>query len=397
MYSQKMTKKALIIGGGIAGPVTAMALQRVGIDAEIYEAHDRGAEGVGAFLTLAINGLEALRLLDLRDLVCDLGMDTPRLELHSGRGRILAAIALPGRTIPRSALYQVLRDEAVRRGAALRYGKRLADADCTATGVRASFTDGDTGQGDLLIGADGLRSRTRGIIDPGAPRARHVGLLNVGGYARGLRLPGEPGVAHLIYGRRCFFGYFIHPDGDIWWFANPPSAREPGRDELLAITAEQWRARLVALFDGDRGPMLDIIAASGQILPGWNTYDLPSVPRWHNDRMVIIGDAVHAAAPSSGQGASMAIEDAVVLAQCLRDNPQPAAAFAAFRRLRRRRVERVVRHGRRSGDGKAHGPVAAALRDLLLPTIMRRMVAADSLAWMYDHRIDWDAPAVVPG
>jgi len=198
-------------------------------------------------------------------------------------------------------------------------------------------------------------------------------------------------VAHFVFGRRCFFGYFIHPDGDVWWFANPPSRREPSRDELLAITSEQWRARLEALVADDQGPMLDIIAATDEIFPGWNTYDCPSIPRWHNDRMVIIGDAVHATSPSSGQGASLAIEDAVLLAMCLRDHPDAPAAFRTFEALRRDRVERVVRHGKRSGDGKADGPVKARIRDLVLPALMRRMTARGSLDWMFDYRIDWDA------
>ena len=254
-----------------------------------------------------------------------------------------------------------------------------------------SFTDGSTAEGDLLIGADGLRSRTRTVIDPQAPRARHIGLLNTGGYARGLHLPGDPGVAHFVFGRRCFFGYFIHPNGEIWWFANPPSRREPTRDELLAITSEQWRARLVDLFRDDPGPMLDIIAATDDIIPGWNTYDFPTVPTWHNDRMVIIGDAVHATSPSSGQGASLAIEDAIVLATCLRDLPDTAAAFASFKRLRQERVERVVKYGKRSGDGKAPGRIGARIRDLMMPMIVRKMVAGNSLSWMYDYRIDWSA------
>ena len=393
MYSLSMTKKALIIGGGIAGPVTAMALQRAGIDSVIYEAYGRGSDGVGAFLTLAVNGLEALDVLDLKDTVCDLGMDTPAMKLISG-GKELAALSMPARTVARTDLYENLRDEAVRRGIAIEYGRRLDDAEVKPTGVRAMFTDGTTAEGDLLIGADGLRSRTRTVIDPKAPRARHIGLLNTGGYARGLHLPGEPGVAHFVFGRRCFFGYFIHPNGEIWWFANPPSRREPTREELLAITSEQWRARLVDLFRDDTGPMLDIIAATDDIIPGWNTYDFPTVPTWHNQRMVIIGDAVHATSPSSGQGASMAIEDAIVLAKCLRDIPDPATAFAMFKGLRQDRVERVVKHGKRSGDGKAQGRFGAMIRDLVLPMIVRRMVTSNSLSWMYDYRIDFPAPVV---
>lgn len=392
MYSHSMSKHVLVIGGGIAGTVTAMALQQAGLEPVVYEAYGSGSDGIGAFLTLAVNGLEALDVLDLRAPVAALGMDTPGMRLLSGRGKVLGAFPMQARTLTRSDLYQVLRDEAARRGIDVRYGKRLQNAEITQTGVRAWFGDGTVAQGDLLVGADGLRSRTRTIIDPAAPRARHIGLLNTGGYARGLQLPGEPGVAHFVFGRRCFFGYFIHPDGDVWWFANPPSRKEPTREELLAITSEQWRARLTDLFAGDSGPMLDVIAATAEILPGWNTYDFPTVPTWHNDRMVIIGDAAHATSPSAGQGASMAIEDAIVLATCLRDIPDSGQAFARFRQLRRERVERVVRYGKRSGDGKAQGLVRAWVRDLVLPVIMRRMTASHSLDWMYDYRIDWMSP-----
>ncbi|HSK55292.1 MAG TPA: NAD(P)/FAD-dependent oxidoreductase [Jiangellales bacterium] len=386
-----MDNRVLVVGGGIAGPVTAVALQQAGLHPVLYEAYGRGSEGVGAFLTLAVNGIEALGAVGLREPVERLGMETPGMTMVSGRGKHLGTLPMRARTVSRSDLYQVLRDEAVRRGVVVEYGKRLVDATTHRTGVTAVFEDGTSAEGDLLVGADGLRSRTRSIIDPKAPAARHIGLLNTGGYARGLRLPGEPGVAHFVFGRRCFFGYFLHPDGDVWWFANPPSRREPSREELLAFTSEQWRARLVDLFADDQGPMLEVIAATDEIIPGWNTYDLPSVPRWHDDRMVVIGDAVHAASPSSGQGASLAIEDAVLLAMCLRDHFDALAAFRTFEALRRERVERVVRHGKRSGDGKADGPVKARIRDLVLPALMRRMTAKGSLDWMLDYRIDWDA------
>ena len=385
-----MTNKALIIGGGIAGPVTAMALLRAGIDSEVFEAYDRGAEGVGAFLTLAVNGLEALRLLDLHDLVAGLGMDTPVMEIRNARGRALATVRQSSRTLRRADLYQALRDEAVRRGVRIHYGKRLTDASASSGGVRAVFADGTEAEGDLLVGADGLRSRTRALIDPGAPRARYVGLLNTGGYAEGVRVPGRPGISNFIFGRRCFFGYLIHPEGQVWWFANPPSRREMTPEELAAITPERWRARLMDLFEGDTGPMREIIDATPDILQPWNTYDFPSVPKWSGERMVIVGDAAHATSPSSGQGASMAIEDAVVLGKCLRDLPDTAAAFAAFERLRRGRVERVVAQGKRNGDGKAPGAGGAFVRDLILPVVLRQVEKRNALAWMYDHRITWD-------
>ena len=394
-HSSQVAQQAVVIGGGIAGPVAAMALQRAGWTPVIHEAHDQGSDGVGAFLTLAVNGLAALDVLGLREAVEGLGMATPAMTLVGRGGKVLGTFAMQARTVSRGDLYTVLRDEAVRRGIEVRYGKRLLRTEYGVAGsagpaARAWFADGDHADGDLLVGADGLRSRVRQLLDPGAPAARHVGLLNTAGHAHGVATPGEPGVAHLVFGKRCFFGYFVHPDGDVWWFANPPSPLEPTREKLLAITSDQWRARLVDLFRDDTGPMLDLIAATLHIVPGWNTYDFPTVPVWHDDRTVIIGDAAHATSPSSGQGASMAIEDGVVLALCLRDCPDTATALVTYEGLRRRRVERVVAYGRRSGSGKAAGPVAARLRDLMLPLVMARFASAESQAWMHDYRIDWD-------
>jgi 2-polyprenyl-6-methoxyphenol hydroxylase-like FAD-dependent oxidoreductase len=193
-------------------------------------------------------------------------------------------------------------------------------------------------------------------------------------------------VAHFIFGRKCFFGYLIHPNGEVWWFANPPSPKEPTPEELVAIP---WRAWLMELFKNDRGPMLPIIEATEEILPGWNTYDFPTVPRWFNDRMVIIGDAAHATSPSSGQGASMAIEDALVLGQCLRDVPSTREAFATFERLRRTRVEKVVAQGKRNGSGKAPGLAGAVMRDLFMPVMARQMEKKNLLGWITDHRLRW--------
>jgi 2-polyprenyl-6-methoxyphenol hydroxylase-like FAD-dependent oxidoreductase len=388
----------MIIGGGIAGPVTAMALQKAGLEPVIYEAYGRGADGVGAFLTLASNGLEALALLDLDQLVAGLGMDTHRMRMISGTGKVLAdfdngrktSSGMPSQTLKRADLYGALRDEALRRGIRVEYGKRLVDARIDRGGVHAAFEDGSTAAGDLLIGADGLHSRTRKIIDPKAPKARYVGLLNTGGFAKGVSVPGEPGIFYMIFGRRCFFGYQISPDGQVWWFANPGRKIDPTPAQLAAITPQQWRAELNDLFKDDAGPILPILAATEDIISGWSTYDFPTVPKWRNERMVIIGDAAHATSPSSGQGASMAAEDAVMLAKCLRDVPDTARAFEAYEGLRRNRVEKIVAAGKRNGSGKAPGAVGRVIRDLILPPVMRRMAKSDALRKMYEYPIDWD-------
>ncbi len=392
-------RKALIVGGGIAGPAAAMALRRAGIEAAIYEAREAGADEAGAFLTLASNGLDAMRAIDAHRLALSEGFPTPRMEIRSGTGKHLGEVpnggALPdgtvSQTLKRSDLYRVLRDEAVRRGVHVEFGKRLLEAEVAPEGeIVARFEDGTEAEGDLLIGADGVHSRTRRIIDPSAPEARYVPVLNIGGYARGVRVEAEPGTFRMVFGKRAFFGYAVHPSGEVWWFANPPRAEEPTRAELAAIGTERWRGMLTDLFADDATPAVDIIRATPGELAGWATHDLLSVPDWHRGPMIVIGDAAHATAPSSGQGASMAFEDAVVLARCLRDLPDTGQAFAAYERLRRGRVEKIVAHGARTSSSKAAGPVGRALRDLMMPMILKRVAGGGSLAWMHDYHIDWD-------
>jgi len=394
-------RKALIIGGGIAGLVTAMALQRARIDAIVYEAYDTEAGlDAGAFLTVAVNGLDALRSLGAHEPVLAAGFPTRSIEFFSGTGKRLGEVPIGGtlpdgtvtHTIKRVDLYRVLHDEAIRRGIRIEHNRRLVDAEITPDeGVIARFEDGTEAAGDLLIGADGIHSRTRRIIDPAAPGPRYTGLGNIGGFARDASVDTKPGIYAMIWGKRAFFGYTVSPSGEIWWFANPPSAREPTRAELSATT-EQWKRRLIGLFADDATPAVEIIRATAGELAGTNQYDMPSVPTWHRGPMVIMGDAAHATSPSSGQGASMAIEDAIVLAKCLRDLPNIPQAFAAYEQLRRERVERVVAQGARSSSGKAAGPIVRVLRDLTLPVILRRVASSGerSLAWMYGYHVDWD-------
>ncbi|GAB3265956.1 FAD-dependent monooxygenase [Kineosporia babensis] len=383
----------MIIGGGIAGTVTAIALHEVGIRPVVHEAYGANSDGIGAFLTIQDNGLAALAPLGLDQVVGALGMPTKRMHLGSGRtGKELGSTGMRARTLSRSDLYQTLRSEAERRGIEIRYGKRLTDASRTDSGVRAAFEDGSFSEADLLIGADGLRSRTRVLLDPRAPQARFVGLLNTGGYAPSLKLGGAVGDAHFIFGKRCFFAWLTAPDGGTWWFANPPAKIDPGREALARISPDAWRQELKDLFAEDLSPALAAIDATDELFAPWTTYDFPRVPVWHDDRMVIIGDAAHATSPSAGQGASMAIEDAVVLARCLRDLPSIEDAFVAYERIRRSRVEKVVAAGRRNGSGKAAGPFAAILRDAMMPYVVKHWASEAALAWMTDYRIDWAEP-----
>src|SRR5262245_16217602 len=138
MYSYSMTNKcrvkALVVGGGIAGTVVALALERAGIEAVIVEAFDGNADGVGAFLSLAPNGVRGLRALGVAERVLEAGFDTPRFAIRLGNGRQLAEISAGAsrdgttKTIRRADLYGGLRREAEAGGIRVEYGKRLAEA-----------------------------------------------------------------------------------------------------------------------------------------------------------------------------------------------------------------------------------------------------------------------------
>src|ERR1700716_4523970 len=170
--------QVLIAGGGIAGMATAMACQKAGIDAEVYEAYDESAGlEAGAYLTIAVNGLDALRAFGAHERVMRAGFPTRTIRFQSGTGKRLGDLPIGGtppdgtvtQTIKRSDLYSVLTDEVKRRGIAIWHGKKLADARDVDGKVVVTFEDGSVVTADLLVGADGIHSRTRQIIDPAAP------------------------------------------------------------------------------------------------------------------------------------------------------------------------------------------------------------------------------------
>ncbi|NAZ85356.1 FAD-dependent oxidoreductase [Kineococcus indalonis] len=400
-------RTAIVVGGGIAGPVLAVALQRAGIAATVHEAYAAPAGDVGAWLGVQVNGLDALRAIGADQPVLRAGVPTPRIEFRSGTGKVLGGIdttggagaggapAPAGVSLKRSELYRVLHGEALRRGVEVRYGSRLVGARRTAEGVRAEFDDGSTATADVLVGADGVRSTVRTLLDAGAAPPRFVPILNLAGYSEHVPAGAEPGRLTMVFGRRAFFGYLATPGGRTWWFANPPLRAEPRRGELEAGTDARWRALLADSFAGDRSPALELVAATPEPLRAWATYDLPTVRTWHDERTVLLGDAAHATSPAAGQGASQAVEDAVVLARCLRDLPVPLA-FEVFERTRRARVERVVAAGWRTSAAKSPGAVGRVARDAVMPLVLRAgaLRGQDQQAWMRRHHVEWDAPAL---
>lgn len=377
--------KALIIGCGIAGPVTAMALREVGIDAEIHEAYTHSADDVGSFLNVASNGLAALRVLGAHKEVLRAGIPTPRMVMWSGTGKRLGEVAnglelddgTVSHTVLRSDLYRIVRDEAARRGIPITYGKRLTAYEESRGAVTAVFDDGTRATGDLLIACDGVHSRTRTLLDPRAPSPRYAGLYSFGGIVPDSGLTGEPGTYHMVFGKRAFFGYTVAVSGETWWFANLPR-------ELGDVPAD-WRPVLIDAFKDDANGSADLIGRT-EIGAGLPIHDLPEVPTWHRGRVLLTGDAAHATSPSSGQGASLAAEDAIVLARCLRESGGHEEAFRRFESERRPRAERVVAYARTISNSKAAGPVARVFRDLMMPFFLRKSAGQESLAWMYRYQ-----------
>ena len=120
--------------------------------------------------------------------------------------------------------------------------------------------------------------------------------------------------------------------------------------------------------------------------PAWH---IVSLPAWHRGAVCLLGDAAHAIGPHVGQGAALALEDAFVLAKCLRDIPDVSRAFSAFEHMRRPRVEPVVKQSRRTGQQKAPtGWLGRRIRDLILPVFLRS--SAQSANELYRYAIDWE-------
>jgi 2-polyprenyl-6-methoxyphenol hydroxylase-like FAD-dependent oxidoreductase len=369
--------KVLIAGAGIAGPATAIALRKAGIAAVLYEAYPKDATDAGTFVTIAANGQDALRAIDAHGPVLDASFPASRMRILDPAGTQVADIPLgrdhPGpRTIIRSRLASVLRQEAAARGVPVEYGKRLTTATRTGTGVRVLFADGSHADGDVLVGADGIHSPVRTAIDPAAPDPRYTGLMIACGYADAAIA--DAGCYEMIHGSRAFLGHTTGPDGRAWWFARVPAPELTDRD--LAAPAAYWRDRLAAAFAADAAPAAALIRSTSDPVTVTSAYDIPVLPTWHNDSMTVIGDAAHATSPSTAQGASMALEDAAVLAKCLRDVPATPAALALFEELRRDRVERIVRAGAGGGNPPPPSP----------PSGPRR---GNPTEWLFGHHIDW--------
>jgi 2-polyprenyl-6-methoxyphenol hydroxylase-like FAD-dependent oxidoreductase len=397
------TEKALVIGGGIAGPVVALALRKAGIDSVIYESRHASANRVGGALALAPNGLAALGIVGADHAVETRGQPIRTMVMADGGGRQIGEFpALPGLApnwaMGRAELNEVLQKQALAERVHIEYGKKLVGVDEGATGITARFADGSSATGDVLIGADGIHSTVRRLIDPEAPAPKHIPLLNFGAVADSA-VRAQADAMYFVFGERGFFGYWLQPDGRTAWFSNLPHAAPMTGAEARAVSANHWLAILRERYANDvpARNLLEHTSASELVALG-SMEVMPVLPLWYRGRMVLVGDSAHAPSSSSGQGASLAVESAIELARCLRDISDLSMSFAAYERLRRDRVQRVAARAAKTNQSKALGPVAKMLLRLLMPVATRTFMSAEkTLGTEQRFRIDWNqAVSLVP-
>jgi len=331
--------RILIVGGGIAGLAMARAGRRRGLGCEVVErAATRPTAGAGIYVPG--NGMAALGELGLADAVAESGAVVARRRLFDDRGRSLIDFdeaglwrdVAPPIALHREELHRILADDLP-----IRSGVSVTSIDDGPDGVRVDFDDGGSATYDLVIGADGIHSgiRRRVFQGPDARLAGQVGWRFV--------VDGHPGIDgwNGWLGRdRGFLALGIGGDrvyavGDI----RSTDGADPTGGDLGVFRR---------LFEGYPEPVPALLARLRSSDELWfSPFEEVSPPTWSIGRVVLIGDAAHATAPNMAEGASLAMEDALVLAECLAADADVPAALAAFVRRRSARVLHVQHMTRR--------------------------------------------------
>jgi 2-polyprenyl-6-methoxyphenol hydroxylase-like FAD-dependent oxidoreductase len=351
--------KILIIGAGIGGLTAAIALRQAGFATDVFE---RAAElrEVGAGIALSPNAMRALNYLGVMESVVERSTVLDAVTSYTSRGTIIGSLStkqtdLPSVSLHRAELQRVL--ASALPSDCVHPGEELVSIENSDSEVTAYFASGHSVSGDVLIGADGLRSRARAqLIGDGKPIYR--------GYQcwRGV-CPHPPGsVLTETFGLGVRVGVVpIGPRGTAWWC----TANEA---ESASDDPEGAKVKLLRWLGNWHQPIPAVIAATDPAaIIKTAIYDRASVKKWSNGRCTLLGDAAHPTTPNMGQGGCMAIEDAIVLTRCLSHYGDPAAAFQAYERLRYPRTTTVTRISRHYGSiGQWERPLAGWFRETLL-------------------------------
>jgi 2-polyprenyl-6-methoxyphenol hydroxylase-like FAD-dependent oxidoreductase len=387
--------KALIIGGGIAGPVTAIFLQKAGIDAEVFEAWPYST-GIGGGLQIAPNGMLVLAEIGLASEMIRRGSIAESFDFYSQSGTRLGAVnqnmearfGQPAVNMCRATLNEGLIDKAWCENVELRFEKRLvAIEDRADRPVIAYFADGSSAEGDFVIGADGVHSAVRGHVIPNGPKPFDTGLIGFGGFVPRSVIEDTPIGQRVLttFGQSGFFGYGFcssaPTDGVMWWSTQPSHGVDAA--EFRAMSQDALRRHLRQFHAGWHDPIPRILDAAENIVVT-DTLDVATLPTWSRKRTLLIGDAAHATSPHAGQGASLALEDAMRLGRLMLDRQELGLTFQNFEAERRPRAEKIVALARRNGNSKREfSPTGAWIRDRMLKLLLP--VTAKGMDWMYRY------------
>jgi 2-polyprenyl-6-methoxyphenol hydroxylase-like FAD-dependent oxidoreductase len=348
--------RVVVVGGGIAGLSTAIALRKTGHEVVVLEQAPR-IDPLGAGITLFANAMRALDRLGAGEAVATRGAAATRSAILTSDGRELTRVPsdlLEG-TI---ALHRAdLQAELAAAGGEVRLGVEVAAVEQGEDGVVARSTDGTEERGDLLVGADGLSSVVRRAIAD-VP-IRYAGYTAWRGVSS---VPVEPGRLTESWGVGERFGLVDIGRGRTYWFATK-NAPESEPDEPGGRKAEILRR-----FSGWHEPIAAVAEAAeeGAILRN-DVYYLEPLPRWSDGRVVLVGDAAHATTPGVGQGAAQAIEDAVVLADRLAGSDDQSAGLGEYEAIRRPRADAVLKISRRADKAaQLASPLGCRLRNALV-------------------------------
>lgn len=366
--------KAIVIGAGIGGTTAALALLRRGIEVELYEQAPKLLP-LGAGIGLWGNAISCLDELGLGDAVLGAGtlMETAEIRTKAGRvlgrsslGEVARRLGRPAVCVRRGVLHDIL--VGALPAGVLRLGHELEGFSDDGSGVTARFMNGHEARGEVLIGADGLRSKVRRqVLGDGLPRySGYGGWLGVAEFSHPL-LP--PGLVVESWGRGERFGMLCCGPGHAYWFAamnraEPVPTARPGKKEELLRFARGWH---------EPYPQLAEATEEGHITE-LSYWDREPVSRWGEGRVTLLGDAAHPMTPNIGQGACQAIEDGLLLAGLLGGGTAAEQVLREYEARRSRRTAKLVRAARRFGAfAQRSDALSVGLRDLVFRLVPARV------------------------
>ena len=334
-----------VLGAGIAGAACALALTRQGHRVDVYERR-AGAGTLGAGLVLWSNATAVLEAWGLLEAIRPLSGRPGAMRRLSATGEPLGALdartidaqlGSPSCAILRADLQRVLLDALAQAAVRIHFGHNATHIDDNEAGpATVHFTHGAAITADLVIGADGrMDSAARRFVAPGQ-RPVYQGFVNQVGISRLTRPLKHPGDILDVWGTNTRFGVVPVADDMVYWAAGMahPTGEPDGPGDLLPALAQ----RFAGWPDDVHHTLATADPASVRHIA---VYDIDPLSAWHRGKVVLVGDAAHAALPTSGQGACQAIEDAWHLAHCLA--PEGGSIDASLVQFRDRRFDKTNR------------------------------------------------------